>query len=119
MGFGGGRPSEKVTHAGLPAIWARAEIRREQDTALLEDIAGRLAYFKTLLPQVREFYLWLVQRPDLSPDVRVGAASSLARYFDMPEQADQLLERHKAGLRRLRHQRRARLGGRRAPRKGL
>jgi len=92
MGFGGGRPSEKVTHAGLPAIWVRAEIRREQDTALLEDIAGRLAYFKTLLPQVREFYLWLVQRPDLSPDVRVGAASSLARYFDMPEQADQLLE---------------------------
>ena len=87
-----GPPNDKVTHVGLLAIWNRANARRDQDTALLEDVAGGLAQCETLLPEMREFYLWLVQQPNLTPAVRVGAASSLARYFDEPELAASLVK---------------------------
>jgi len=90
VGFGG-RPEYEVTHVGLPAVWERAVARKEQDTVLLEDIAGDFAHLHQLLPQTRQFYGWLMQRPRLTPAVRVGAASSLGRYFGEPELAVALL----------------------------
>lgn len=82
-----------VTHAGLPAIWERAVTRRQQDAALLADIAGDLGFLDELKPQARDFLVWYAQRPeDLTTDQRVTMAIRLARYFDRPDIAASLLE---------------------------
>jgi hypothetical protein len=92
VGMNGWPPDFRVTHAGLPAIWARALGRRRQDAVLLAQIAGDLGFLNELRPQAREFLIWYAQRPDeLTTDQRFRIATQLARYFDLPEQADSLL----------------------------
>ena len=92
VGYSGTPPRFLLTHAGLPTIWDRAMARKEQDAILLEDIAHTVAYLGVLKPQALEFYLWYIQRPGLTPEQRVGPASALGRFFDMPELAASLLE---------------------------
>jgi len=82
----------RVTHAGLPAVWARALNRRQQDAALLAQIACDLGSLEELKPQAREFLTWYTRRPaELTSDERFKIAGSLARYFGMPDRADALL----------------------------
>jgi hypothetical protein len=92
VGYGSSPPRFMLTHAGLPVIWDRAVARKEQDAILLEDIAHTLAYLGVLKSQSQEFYAWYLQRPGLTAEQRVGPASALARFFEMPEQAASMLE---------------------------
>ena len=89
---GGSPPDFSVTHAGLPAIWDRAMARKEQDTLLLEDIAGSIVFNDDWKPRAKEFLLWYARRPDLTQDQRVITALRFTRNFDMPEEAASLLE---------------------------
>jgi tetratricopeptide (TPR) repeat protein len=67
--------------------------RRQEDAALLADIAGDLGSLNELKPQAREFLLWYAQRPaELTTAQRVQMASQLARYFERPEAAASLME---------------------------
>jgi hypothetical protein len=92
VGMGGWPSDFWVTHAGLGSIWERALARKEEDLVLLVDMASTLAFLDELKPQVQPFFLWYTQRPNLTPYQRVGAASHLARSFDLPEQAAALME---------------------------
>ncbi|HET9472916.1 MAG TPA: hypothetical protein VFO82_03430 [Steroidobacteraceae bacterium] len=93
VAMNGWEPDFRVTHAGLAAIWERAEGRRRQDAALLADIAADLGFLEELKPQARELLVWYAQRPEeLTTGQRVRMATQLARYFDRPETAASLLE---------------------------
>ncbi len=93
VGMNGWEPDFGVTHAGLPAIWQHAMSRRQEDAALLADIAGDLGYLDELKPQAREFLVWYAKRPkELTIDQRVMMATRLARYFESPETATSLLQ---------------------------
>jgi hypothetical protein len=93
IGMNGWAPDFRVTHAGLPAIWERAVLRRKQDAALLAQIAGDLGFLDQLKPQAREFLIWYAQRPsELTTGQRFQMAGQLARHFDQPETAASLLE---------------------------
>ena len=93
VGMNGWEPDFRVTHAGLPAIWQHAMSRRQEDAALLADIASDLGPLNELKPQAREFLLRYAQRPEeLTTAQRVQMASQLARYFERPEAAASLME---------------------------
>jgi len=93
VAMNGWEPDFRVTHAGLPAIWEHAVARRQEDAALLADIAGDLGSLDELKPQARELLVWYLQRHgELTTDQRFRMAAQLARYFEMPEQAASLLE---------------------------
>src|SRR4051812_124289 len=69
VGMNGWPDDFRVTHVGLPAIWARAMDRKQQDAALLARIACDLGALQELKSGAREFLTWYARRPqDLTTD---------------------------------------------------
>jgi hypothetical protein len=92
IGMSGRPPDFRTTGWNLEALWRKALERREQEAALLQDIAGTLAYLNRLKPQTEEFLLWYSRRPGLTPRERAETASMLAHHFGRWREATALLD---------------------------